>query len=112
MVEVNSTPVIVTVSPQAFGTTKKKRRLPLAVRFAVQIVTGALAFGVVAAVAVALRLGVERLNTVIPSGYVITGLRCLDLLIFSSDMICMLCFVIFETASFVRALHKEWKEEL
>ncbi|NPD69326.1 hypothetical protein HN018_22770 (plasmid) [Lichenicola cladoniae] len=92
------------------GDKPEKYELPVVIRFAVQVITGTLAFGLVAGAALLLSQFVDFIETRHVSPYVVTGLRGVELLIFGADMLVMTIFVVVEALDLSRSLLvKAWK---
>jgi hypothetical protein len=101
--------VAATASVQPFH---RKSRLPIVVRFGIQILTGASVFALVAGVAVVLNYGIKRLEAAdFVSSLVLAGLRFVELVLFAADIICMVIFVGVESWTLIRAMFAKLKEE-
>jgi hypothetical protein len=101
--EPSSDEVLVRV-PRPFAEPKGRIKLPIVLRFALQIVSGAFAFAVMAAAATALSMLIHLLGPFGVPNVVLLGLQAVEQLVFWADVLCMVVFVVVETITFIRAM--------
>ena len=82
-------------------------KLPLAIQFMIEVVTGTIAFAVVAGAAGALSVYVDFLARHGVSDYVLRGLRGAELLVFGADIVLFTAFVFVEAWRMLRRMIEE-----
>ncbi len=91
---------------------KPRRRLPVVVRFGIQILVGVAVFVLVSAAAVALSVWVDHLESFRISEYIIVTLRGFEFFLFAVDALCFLVFLLVEAAILIRAMIHQLGEDL
>ena len=96
--------------PQPLSADTKGSQTPVVLRFALQVVVGIFAFGIVALAAAALSLLEHRVEAWGVSPYIILGLRGVELLTFAADILVVTIFVVVEALSLIRLVVADgWK---
>jgi hypothetical protein len=101
--EVQSSDEVLVHGPVPLAEPKGRIKLPIVLRFALQMVSGTFAFTVMASAAGALSYLTHLLPPLGVPSLVMAGLQAVEQLVFWTDVLCMVVFVAVEAITFIRA---------